>query len=161
MTKVELEVRRDLSCGLVRGASINFVRRCFLWIFLAAVTALAGCNYHEVKGGAPDGDSPWDGKPVRDWPLNYQTLQSRILARYCTRCHHVGGKGQAVLFEPYATLIADNHLRWEAPAATSKIIRALTRNDRHRMPPPGDGEALTQDEVDFIGRWIDAGKPEN
>lgn len=127
------------------------------WVVGAALVAfILSCNEHIDKQSLP----PPPEKPVSEWPLNYQSLQSRILAPRCSRCHSVGGRASSVLFEPYATLIADNHKRWEAPGLKSKIVKTLTRPDKFRMPPSGEGQALSDEEVDFIVRWIEAGKPE-
>jgi mono/diheme cytochrome c family protein len=125
-------------------------------LVFAAATILVACNQH-IDKIAPT--TPPE-KPVAEWELNYQTLQERIFEPHCTRCHSVGGRAASVLFEPYETLIADTHKRWEAPAATSKIVRTLTRQDKFRMPPPSENDALSADELDFIERWIDAGKPQ-
>lgn len=100
--------------------------------------------------------------PIDDLPLNYQTLKSKILDPRCSKCHCPESDCQAnlVLFEPYGNLENDPQTRWSSPASQSRVIRALTRADKFRMPPPGDSDPLPVDYIDFITRWIDAGRPE-
>jgi hypothetical protein len=127
-----------------------------------------------IEDGAPEtatrlvGDLPecrerQPRPPILDMPLNYQTLKSEILDPVCWRCHNADSESSAksILFDPYSELMSDPVQRWSSPAAQSKIIRSVTRNDKHRMPPPTEGDALTSDEIEFIVRWIDAGKPEH
>jgi hypothetical protein len=103
-----------------------------------------------------------DKIPIEDMPLNYQTLKTQILVPKCERCHSPNSDSTAKdkLFDPYDLIANDPVNRWSSPAAQSKIIRSLTRKDKFRMPPPDDSDALTPNEIDFISRWIDAGRPE-
>ena len=105
-----------------------------------------------------------DGVPVSDpnpQRFSYSTLKSAILDSKCLSCHcaDVTCEANLVLFSPYQNLI-DGKL-WLAPAAQSRVIRALTRTDKHRMPPPASSDALPADEIAAIAQWIDAGNPED
>lgn len=100
--------------------------------------------------------------PLAEMPLNYQTLENRILKPRCQSCHNPADNSDAgaILFSPYAELIK-NPRRWRAPGATSKIVRLLRTEDvEDRMPPPKAGPALSEEEIKFVESWIDAGKPE-
>lgn len=41
--------------------------------------------------------------------------------------------------------------------ASSLFQRILSQDPNRRMPPPGHGQALDEEEIDLIKRWIDAG----
>jgi len=100
--------------------------------------------------------------PISQMPLNYQTLKAKILEPRCLYCHNAGDTTDAgaILFSPYSQLMQGAR-RWSSPAKESKVVRLLrTTNLEDRMPPPEDGEGLHEDEIQFIERWIDAGKPE-
>lgn len=100
--------------------------------------------------------------PIAQMPLNYQTLRDRIIVRRCQQCHNPTDQTDAgvILFSTYADLMDGEH-RWSEPAAESKVVRLLRTEDlEERMPPPEAGAALAEDEIQFIERWIDAGKPE-
>ena len=100
--------------------------------------------------------------PIEKMPLNYETLKTKILGPRCVSCHCAGTTCDAntILFEPYQSLVSDPFPKWSAPAATSRVLRSITRTDKFRMPPPTDSIPLTTMEIDFITRWINAGKPE-
>jgi hypothetical protein len=110
----------------------------------------------------PDAPSTGPGdKPISEMPLTYQTLVSRILQPKCLRCHNDKSEdieAAGVLFYPYQEILNRPHL-WETPGAESKIVHSLTNEDQDEiMPPPQDSGPLSQDEVEFVIRWIDAGK---
>lgn len=106
--------------------------------------------------------------PIELMPLNYETLKSRILLPKCVLCHDSANISDPDLmdaaFIPFTTYLEittndDNKKLWSAPAAASKIHREITADDG--MPPlKSKLGKLTDKEVDFIDRWIDAGLPE-
>lgn len=101
------------------------------------------------------------GTPIDQMPLNYQTLLTQILQPRCVQCHNPGDDSDAsqILFTPYANLIKGG--RWTSPAAQSKVVQLLrSTNLDERMPPPEAGDALPEDQIRFIERWINAGNPE-
>jgi hypothetical protein len=51
--------------------------------------------------------------------------------------------------------------RWQAPGVSSKVIESVTRTDGEVMPPPETKDKLNESEIQFVIKWIDAGKPEN
>ncbi|MBX3032953.1 MAG: hypothetical protein KF865_03445 [Bdellovibrionaceae bacterium] len=107
----------------------------------------------------PQGSTPI--VPIGQAPLTYNTLYDRILAPKCLHCHNPQDNTDAgaVLFYPYSELV--NGRKWNAPAQNSKVVRLLRSSDLDvRMPPPEAGDALAEEEIQFIERWIDAGKPE-
>ena len=100
--------------------------------------------------------------PIESMPLNYQTLLTKIIQPKCIKCHNPDYEdidAAGMLFFPYNEINRRTRL-WAAPGAKSKIIHILTRNDSDVMPPPEAGPRLTSQEIEFIIRWIDAGKPE-
>ncbi|GIL17944.1 MAG: hypothetical protein FMNOHCHN_03602 [Ignavibacteriaceae bacterium] len=98
--------------------------------------------------------------PLEEMPLTYQTVYSRILQPQCVRCHNIDDTTSAagILFYPYEELMKKEKL-WRAPGASSKLVKSLRRMDDKRMPPLKDGPGLTEKEIQFVIRWIDAGKP--
>jgi hypothetical protein len=100
--------------------------------------------------------------PINNLPLNYQTLKAKILGPRCVSCHcpDCDSNAHTILFEPLSELAGDSQNRWSSPAIKSRVIRALTRSDKHRMPPPNNSDPLSAIEIEFVTRWIDAGKPE-
>lgn len=108
-------------------------------------------------------ECPADGPmpvPLPNVALNYDNLVKYILRPKCMGCHNPKDSSDAstTLFYPYSEIAADSH--WDPPAAASKLYNVITRADADRMPPPETGAALTKDEIDFIARWIDAGRPQ-
>ncbi len=105
--------------------------------------------------------------PIELMPLNYETLKTKILLPKCVLCHNPNGEDwEAALipFTSYAELTTGEYARyWNAPAASSKVIEEVTEHDGEVGMPPSDSgvKPLTTQEVDFITRWIDAGKPQN
>lgn len=100
--------------------------------------------------------------PIAEMPLNYETLSTRILQNRCNKCHNTSDTSDAslILFSPYST-IAEDTSYVTSPAAESKMVLSLRSTDlEKRMPPPEDGDALSEDEIQFVERWIEAGKPQ-
>jgi uncharacterized membrane protein len=105
--------------------------------------------------------------PIALAPLTYETLKTRILQKRCLTCHRADLKpndpeieAASFLFYPYSEIVGRPRI-WAAPAEQSKIINMVTRRDSKQMPPDDSNvPVLTDDEVDFIKRWIDAGKPQ-
>jgi hypothetical protein len=117
------------------------------------VSSLPECPSHGGDGG---------DLPINQMPLNYQTLRTKILEPRCLHCHNVNDTTDAgaILFSPYSQLMQGAR-KWSSPAKDSKVVHlSRTTNLDDRMPPPEDGDALQEDEIQFIERWIDAGKPE-
>jgi mono/diheme cytochrome c family protein len=113
----------------------------------------------ECKSNGNIGNAPLP--PLSQTVLTYENVLSRVLQRRCINCHNPDSKdveAAGVLFYPYAEITKRKTL-WGAPGATSKLVHMLTRQDEDRMPPVEES-ALADDEINFITRWIDAGKPE-
>lgn len=104
-----------------------------------------------------------DDRPLSQMHLNYDTLVKKILQPKCINCHNPDSDdidAAGVLFFPYQEILNREQL-WSPPVANSKLFRILTSEDPDgRMPPPSvDSGPLTADELDFITRWIENGKP--
>lgn len=116
------------------------------------------------KGIGNDPNNPNDPNliPIEKMPLNYQTLLSKVLQPRCIKCHNPDGEdleAAGILFYPYNEILKRPKL-WAGPGAKAKVVKYLIRNDEDRMPPPESGNPLSQEEVNFFVRWIDAGLPE-
>lgn len=108
--------------------------------------------------GKPSEDN---NTPLAEMPLTYQTLMTKILQPKCLKCHNPDSEdvdAAGILFFPFSEITKRNRL-WAPPGRDSKIIKVLSRSDETRMPPPEDGAPLSAQEIEFITRWIDAGKP--
>jgi hypothetical protein len=82
-----------------------------------------------------------------------------ILARHCLACH--GGvkrtSGLNLAFRASAMVQAESGERAivAGDSEASELVRRIISSGGDRMPP--EGESLSQDEVDLLRRWIDAG----
>jgi hypothetical protein len=110
----------------------------------------------------PARPTPAPEPPLSLAPLTYETALNRILKPKCLRCHNLDSTSDAVgtLFFPYEELASHRGL-WRKPGANSKFAHLVTREDDERMPPTNSTIApLSEEELDFMVRWIDAGIPE-
>lgn len=98
--------------------------------------------------------------PIALMPLNYETLKTRILQPKCLLCHAAGGEQSDLPFFPYKDLMMMDRL-WKAPAETSKVFAEISNKEDGMPPPESKLTSLTDEEIDFVKRWIDAGNPEN
>lgn len=114
------------------------------------VSEVASCR--DVIGTPPD------LTPIFLMPLNYQTLNSKILQPKCLLCHSSSGEEKDLSFYPYSELIKLKE--WDAPAAQSSVLDEMMNKEDGMPPPESNLGSLTDDEVEFVKRWIDAGKPE-
>lgn len=106
---------------------------------------------------------PPEELPLSQSPLNYQTLLRRVLQPKCIKCHNADSEdleAAGVLFAPYSEILSREQL-WEGPGSTNKLVQTLITEDEEKKMPPttSDTQALTPEEVQYIIRWIDAGKP--
>ncbi len=106
---------------------------------------------------------PKKPQTILDMPLNYDTLNTQILQKKCTHCHNADGPdimAAMYLFYPYSNIISHGKLLG-TNRHDSNFVKMLEAPDDERMPPAEDGPRLTDDELEFVRRWIDAGHPEN
>ena len=99
--------------------------------------------------------------PILLMPLNYQTLKTQILEPKCLKCHSEkeNKEDENILFTSYKALTAASE--WNAPAEKSVVYDEIS-DESDGMPPAEDSTPrLTPDEIEFVKKWIDAGKPEN
>lgn len=105
---------------------------------------------------------PETNLPIEKMPLTYQTLLTKVLQPKCLKCHnpdYEDVEAAGILFYPYSEITKRPRL-WSAPGAKSKIVRVLTKDDESRMPPPEDGAPLSNEEIQFVIKWLDAGAPQ-
>jgi cytochrome c553 len=123
------------------------------------VSSLAACANANTPG---EGSQPPPSGSMANEPLVYDTFLKRIVQPKCIVCHNPKERSQAaqILFYPYSEILNQKQ-RFQPPGASSKIVHDVTRTDDERMPPPESKiPPLTQEEVDWLIRWIDAGIPE-
>ncbi|MCB9073255.1 MAG: hypothetical protein H6623_06505 [Bdellovibrionaceae bacterium] len=104
--------------------------------------------------------SPVDVVPISALPATYANLEAQILKPYCLHCHNPDSsdfEASAILLSPYDVLIAKKNLLKDG--ANSKLVKILKATDDDRMPPPEEGAGLTDEEIDFVIRWLEAGMP--
>lgn len=121
------------------------------------VSSLPSCDKN-LNGGE---------KNILEMPVNYQTLNTKILQPKCISCHNENSGSDAAFspLYPYQELAGRRNLIGRN-SATSKFVKILASNTESRMPPFADDsgnplEALTADELEFVKRLVDAGFPEN
>ncbi len=101
--------------------------------------------------------------PIELMPLTYETLVTRFLQKKCLMCHNPKGDdfdATEYLFYPYEEI--DNNIKWwTGPGETARIVRKINGQSENPMPPMDSNiEPATKEEVDFIIRWINAGRPQ-
>lgn len=98
--------------------------------------------------------------PIENSPLTYDTLVNKFLQKKCLQCHNAGSSdpdSSTILFYPYAEVVK-NPKYWSSPSAKSKVMQEITSQD---MPPSDSGvEPASAEEIDFVKRWIEAGRPQ-
>lgn len=107
--------------------------------------------------------TPVDNLPILLKPLNYETLYQRIIQPKCLHCHNSGPTGDfdASLYHlsPFEDFVKEKNMLNVDPTQ-SKFMSVLTNDDDSRMPPPDDGPRLSEDEIAFVKKWLEAGFPE-
>lgn len=100
--------------------------------------------------------------PLNQMPLDYKTVTDRILRPKCMNCHNPDSTSDAVdtLLYPYSQITARRTLLGTS-SANSKIFKLVNATDDTLMPPADSDYAhLTDEEITFLQRWLDAGHPE-
>lgn len=104
--------------------------------------------------------------PIELMPLNFETLKTKILLPKCVVCHNPDGddwEAALIPFTSYSEIASGEFAKyWTAPAASSRVIEDIVDIGAGVSMPPVDSglKPLSVQEIDFISRWIDAGKPE-
>lgn len=101
---------------------------------------------------------------ILEMPVTYQTFLTQILQPKCVTCHDANsGEPDAsqVLFFPFSQITTKTKL-FAGPSSTSRFLKLVTRTDGKQMPPSDSSMPhLTNEELAFVAKWIDAGTPEN
>jgi len=127
-------------------------------------TTIESCK-KEFDAGKPDtGNNPGTTPPPQEvpillMPMNYKSLADRILKPKCLQCHTEGGDASDYLFYPYENLMQIERL-WKSPAIESKVYRSFSDEGDPKPQKESKIKPLTDNEKEFVRRWIDAGKPE-
>lgn len=87
---------------------------------------------------------------------SFADIRKRILKPSCLECHSPGGEAEDDPLD-YDSLLADE-LVVPGDVDRSKIIRAVTRTDKKRMPPLKDGYGpLSPEKLEMLRNWIARG----
>lgn len=93
----------------------------------------------------------------------YARFVRPLLARRCQACHGALAQQAGLRLDTAASLLAGGHSGPAAspgmPAESLLLARVTDADPTERMPPPGEGEPLTEEEVREIRAWIAAGCP--
>lgn len=141
------------------------------WIDLGApessdvlVSEVSDCKSDQITPPAgpikpPKPPPPDEVTPILLMPMNYKSLTDRILKPKCLLCHSEKGEQSDMPFYPYESLMILDRL-WSAPAKNSKVFKEISNSEDGMPPADSKISPLSADEIEFIRRWIDAGKPE-
>ncbi len=101
---------------------------------------------------------------ILEMPVTYQTFLTQILQPKCVACHDTNSgdpDASQVLFFPFSQITTKTKL-FAGPSSTSRFLKLVTRTDGKQMPPSDSSMPhLTNEELAFVAKWIDAGTPEN
>lgn len=99
-------------------------------------------------------------------PMSYNRHVRPILSNNCFACHgpdeatRPAGLRLDVRDDAIAPLRSGRVALVPGDAATSEMMRRiLAEHPADKMPPPEAGKELTEEEIDILTRWIDAGAP--
>jgi hypothetical protein len=113
------------------------------WLVIVSATAARG----EPAGG----------------PVEYTRDVKPILSRRCVACHGPLTRKSGLRLDAARRLLAggsSGEVVMPGRAGESELIeRVASTEPDTRMPPPGEGEALSAEEVATLRSWIDAGAP--
>jgi hypothetical protein len=88
----------------------------------------------------------------------FASLRAVVLEPRCAKCHAPGQPVERVpLLDLQQLLDSPRELVLPGDSADSGLLIALSRTDDKRMPPPGEGDPLTADELKIVAQWIDQG----
>jgi hypothetical protein len=95
---------------------------------------------------------------------NYNSIYQNIIVPKCLKCHISGGDAEDFPFEKYEDMISNPNGNVVIPgdSENSLFVKVLLPNARRRMPPRSSQiTPLTQDQVEAIRLWVDAGAFQN
>ena len=137
----------------------NILRAAALVIGLAGGSTATFCQTHA--------DDPAVEDPAADEPVDFGTQIRPLLMRNCYTCHgpDEGSREADLRLDPLSdssiddqTALADALIE-AGERGASELYERLLGDEWSRMPPPESGLALSADEIELIGRWIDQGAP--
>lgn len=103
---------------------------------------------------------PPDTTPIELLPLNFKSIEQRILIPKCIICHNADnthGDAHETLLSPLSIMLDEQIIG--VTAEQSKLY--LISKPEGRMPPKKSKvKPLTVEELSLLKRWIDAGHPE-
>jgi hypothetical protein len=88
----------------------------------------------------------------------YDSIRQAIFVPRCVQCHDAGKEAEDVRLIPYELLMSSpRELVLPGNADESRLWVSVNRKDKKRMPPPGEGDPLSDEELIAIRTWIDQG----
>ena len=114
------------------------------------VNQLSACGNVEAPKPIPKTD-------FKTLPLTFENLKTEILAKKCYSCHTSDSRGYEYKLENLEA-IKDYELVMATPDESPLYNVLIPGRTDSFMPKPSSGRApLTEEEVDFVKRWIEAG----
>src|SRR4051812_40507574 len=92
--------------------------------------------------------------------VTYERDVKPILTRRCVACHGALKKKSGLRLDTAARIRAGGDSGpaiVAGQASESLLIEAVTEGEDWRMPPEGEGEPLSAEEIGRLKAWIDAG----
>ncbi len=119
-----------------------------------------------ISQGAPeniDAGAPTP-EPQEPFKPTFTSLKKKIFDIRCMSCHSGTAPEGDVSFESLDALRGSPRqpleMEDEGDPDTSGLVLAITREDSKQMPPPDQGEKLSEEEILTIRQWIKEAAPE-
>lgn len=101
--------------------------------------------------------SPAAAQPKRTAAADHLALQAReILVTHCVKCHGPSAESRAGLNVLSRKMLVEDRRVVRATRGASELLDVVAAG----AMPPGTHRRLTTDEVETLGKWIDAGAPD-
>jgi hypothetical protein len=94
---------------------------------------------------------PVEEVPTKDWFTKVQSILNS--PRHCCLDCHSFPETEAEFFDPNNELISADR----DPNKSPLFLRAHTTDQELIMPPPGEGDPLSADEIAMLKKWIERG----
>ena len=112
---------------------------------------------HNSTGNAQPPVNQINVTPISLMPLNFQNVYQQVLSKKCSACHGPKGDAEYMSFESIQDIMVGDNF-WTKPGKNSYVV--LIMKAKTMPPDDSDYDKVTDEEADFVARWIDAGMPE-
>ncbi|WP_230774853.1 PSD1 and planctomycete cytochrome C domain-containing protein [Roseiconus lacunae] len=90
-------------------------------------------------------------------PVNYLKSIKPLLAEKCYSCHGVLKQEASLRLETLALMLENDVIVPGSSQDSELLNRIVSDDDDLKMPPPDEGAALSQSQIDLVRRWLDEG----